>query len=179
MTKKTLDLSQKQNPRAFKERASTYLRRDTMELPPEVVERFAADGYTLRWVRSNLGVGGPADIKNLGRRAMMGYVPVTISEVPEFAPFSTRRDVNLPGMAEAFSYTDVISQGDVILMKCPVEYVQEYRDDSLRRAELENNAVSRKAQREGLMDESSTHITQGGRTISPRRGKTVSFASDE
>ncbi len=166
----------KTNPRLAKGRISTYLKRDTLTIPDEIRERFEDSGYHLRWVRCNFGVGGQFDIKNVGNRAMMGYIPVIAEEIPEFAYFVTRRDIGLPGAPGEYDYKDVITQGDLMLAKCPIENVAAYRREVAEESRLRQQAVSREAKQKGLhIDESETTFTQNGRRFIQRD---VGFADD-
>jgi hypothetical protein len=169
----------KANPRAAKGRISTYLNRDDLTLPDDTIARFAADGWTLRWIRHTMGVGGQFDLKNVGNRAKMGYVPVVAEEVPEIAMMMMRRDVALPGAPGAYDFKDVIIQGDLMLAKCPTENVKAYRREVFEETQLRNAAVSRKAKRDGLdIDESETYSTQGGRRTYVQR-QNIGFAGDD
>lgn len=167
----------KTNPRLAKTRISTYMQRDTLTIPQDIKERFLNDGFVLRWVRCNFGVGGQFDLKNIGQRARLGYIPVVAEEVPEFAYFTIRRDVNLPGTADAYDFKDVIIQGDLMLAKCPIENVLEYRQYVWEESQMRTAAVDRKAYDEGLdINESETSYSHGKKRFTQRKG--VNFADD-
>lgn len=168
----------KTNPRLAKGRMLSYMNFDPLNIPEDVRERFFEDGWSLRWVRFTVGVDGKFDTKNVAKRARMGYIPVLADEVPEFALHNIKRDVELPGSPEEYSYKDVVTQGDLMLCKSPIENVEQYKQEVYEESKLRNDAVSRTASKDGLDINESATTYSGGR-IPRNKPRQLNFASDE
>ena len=134
-----------------------------LDIPEEVVNRFANEGMSLGWLR--LTVKGKEDVSHIGRKMQEGWEFVKKEEVPELEHSSVVRDEG--------RYTGAICRGDVALGKIPTGRIEarktyyKQKSDSLMQAvnsQLMNTGDSR-------MPISNTSKTQ---TI---RGKTPKFQS--
>ncbi len=120
--------------------------------------------------------GGKTDVKNIANRARLGYIPVTLDEVPEMRLSAMRGDIELPGAAQEYSYKDVVIYGDLMLAKVPFVNVKQYREEVQEEAILRQSQVDRKAYQDGLnINESKTTYVKNGREYSQTG---LSFAKD-
>ena len=112
-----------------------------LTLPPDIVEQFESQGYSLRWIRISLN--GQEDVKNIGRRLRMGYTFVTFDELPEeYKQYYSHTKLN------RFD-TEVIATGDVALAKIPTKLKLESQRRSEQRAIDQEVAVNRRLLQEG------------------------------
>lgn len=180
MSNKNKDLLEKSlaksDPRLARERRSSYMNRNSIEIPDDVSARFAAQGFELRWVRANLGVGGQDDVKNLSFRTRMGYIPVSAEEVPEIAISCIPSSLSMPGFGGDRIYDKAVRQGDLILMKVPTENAQAYREEILEESELRRRSVDRRAKQDGIDFNESQTVRPRQRRFVPRQD--VGFAQD-
>ena len=93
-----------------------------LDIPEEVVNRFANEGMSLGWLR--LTVKGKEDVSHIGRKMQEGWEFVKKEEVPEMEHSSVVRDEG--------RYAGAVCRGDVALGKIPtgrIEAKRKYYED--------------------------------------------------
>ena len=134
-----------------------------LDIPEEVVNRFANEGMSLGWLR--LTVKGKEDVSHIGRKMQEGWEFVKKEEVPEMEHSSVVRDEG--------RYTGAICRGDVALGKIPTGRIEARKTYYKQKSDSLMQAVNRQLMKTGdsRMPISNTSKTQ---TI---RGKTPKFQS--
>ena len=134
-----------------------------LDIPEEVVNRFANEGMSLGWLR--LTVKGKEDVSHIGRKMQEGWEFVKKEEVPEMEHSSVVRDEG--------RYTGAICRGDVALGKIPTGRIEArkayYKDKTDSLMQAVNSQLMKTG--DSRMPISNTSKTQ---TI---RGKTPKFQS--
>lgn len=132
-----------------------------LDIPKEVVNRFANEGMSLGWLR--LTVKGKDDVAHIGRKMQEGWQFVTKEEVPEMEHSSIVKDEG--------RYTGAVCRGDVALGKIPTGRIEArkayYKDKSDSLMDAVNNQLMKN--NNSRMPISNTSKTQ---TI---RGRTPKF----
>ena len=85
-----------------------------LDIPEEVVNRFANEGMSLGWLR--LTIKGKDDVSHIGRKMQEGWEFVKKEEVPELEHSSVVRDEG--------KYTGAVCRGDVALGKMPTGRIE-------------------------------------------------------
>tara|TARA_R100001510_G_scaffold51457_1_gene51290 strand:- start:38 stop:529 length:492 start_codon:yes stop_codon:yes gene_type:complete len=85
-----------------------------LDIPEEVVNRFANEGMSLGWLR--LTIKGKDDVSHIGRKMQEGWEFVKKEEVPELEHSSVVRDEG--------KYTGAVCRGDVALGKIPTGRIE-------------------------------------------------------
>ena len=85
-----------------------------LDIPEEVVNRFANEGMSLGWLR--LTIKGKDDVSHIGRKMQEGWEFVNKEEVPELEHSSVVRDEG--------KYTGAVCRGDVALGKIPTGRIE-------------------------------------------------------
>lgn len=113
-------------------RKTTYERIRETDIPQEVLQSFLAEGYSLRFVRH--AIDGRPDYRYLARREQEGFEFVSQKEIPEWYldVFRVEDDRHRKGM---------LVSGDVVLMKVPLEVVEDRRAFYARETNNLVNAV--------------------------------------
>ena len=134
-----------------------------LDIPEEVVNRFANEGMSLGWLR--LTVKGKEDVSHIGRKMQEGWEFVKKEEVPEMEHSSVVRDEG--------RYTGAICRGDVALGKIPTGRIEARKTYYKQKSDSLMQAVNSQLMKTGdsRMPISNTSKTQ---TI---RGKTPKFQS--
>ena len=134
-----------------------------LDIPEEVVNRFANEGMSLGWLR--LTVKGKEDVSHIGRKMQEGWEFVKKEEVPEMEHSSVVRDEG--------RYTGAICRGDVALGKIPTGRIKARKTYYKQKSDSLMQAVNSQLMKTGdsRMPISNTSKTQ---TI---RGKTPKFQS--
>ena len=134
-----------------------------LDIPEEVVNRFANEGMSLGWLR--LTVKGKEDVSHIGRKMQEGWEFVKKEEVPEMEHSSVVRDEG--------RYTGAICRGDVALGKIPTGRIEARKTYYKQKPDSLMQAVNSQLMKTGdsRMPISNTSKTQ---TI---RGKTPKFQS--
>ena len=107
--------SRQAQQRTYNSRKETYKPFNPFALPDDFVKEFASQGMEIKFVRHLLD--GKEDTKNLREKFYQGWVPVTRKEVPDHF----KNDFSLFETYDLGNFKDVISAGDLILCKIPVE----------------------------------------------------------
>jgi hypothetical protein len=132
-----------------------------LDIPKEVVNRFANEGMSLGWLR--LTIKGKDDVAHIGRKMQEGWQFVTKEEVPEMEHSSIVKDEG--------RYTGAVCRGDVALGKIPTGRIEArkayYKDKSDSLMDAVNNQLMKN--NNSRMPISNTSKTQ---TI---RGRTPKF----
>lgn len=132
-----------------------------LDIPKEVVNRFANEGMSLGWLR--LTIKGKDDVAHVGRKMQEGWQFVTKEEVPEMEHSSIVKDEG--------RYTGAVCRGDVALGKIPTGRIEArkayYKDKSDSLMDAVNNQLMKN--NNSRMPISNTSKTQ---TI---RGRTPKF----
>ncbi len=68
-----------------RESKATYQPPQRLEIPPDVVDRFAQQGYALRWIRVRLG--NQEDVSHVAKRKREGYIFVKPEEAQDLIEF--------------------------------------------------------------------------------------------
>jgi len=131
-------------------RVKKWVNPSHLDTPP------APPGYKYYWVRDQI-LSQPDD-KNVLNRLRQGYEPVHPDELPDGYLFSTDSHRKLEG--------GVVRSGDLILMKAPIEIVEqrtEYFREKTRRLEASVNAELQKhnSSRMPIINESKSTYTKG------------------
>lgn len=113
-----------------------------LDLPPDIVESFEGQGYSLRWIRILIN-NGAEDIKNIGRRLRQGYTFVTFDELPE----EYKQYYSSTKLSKFNS--EVIAFGDVALAKIPTKFKVESQRRGEQRAIDQESAINRRLMQEG------------------------------
>jgi len=101
--------------RAVEQKEETYSPPFSYDIPEEVREKFAANGFHLRWVRVVLD--NQDDYKNVADRRREGYEPVGIVELPEeFRDLFETRSLNNSANSR---FANIAMVGDLALFKIP------------------------------------------------------------
>lgn len=101
--------------RAVEQKEETYSPPSSYDIPEEVREKFADNGYHLRWVRVILD--NQDDYKNVADRRREGYEPVGILELPEeFRDLFETRSLNSQANSR---FANIAVVGDLALFKIP------------------------------------------------------------
>ena len=85
-----------------------------LDIPEEVVNRFANEGMSLGWLR--LTIKGKDDVSHIGRKMQEGWEFVKKEEVPEMEQSSVVRDEG--------RYSGAVCRGDVALGKIPTGRIE-------------------------------------------------------
>lgn len=147
-----------------KPRFASYEAPRQLEIPNEVLERFEADGYELKWVRIVDPKTNGVDLKNISKKQRSGYEPVTHAEI---------KSLEFQGVSELFGRgsdsktKDYLVINDVALFKIPTEFAEQ------RRQWVENESWR---QINDLRRSFGENI--GGKMNSTFKQKNVSFAKD-
>ena len=152
---------------------NTYTPPSDYDIPDEVKELFAKDGYHLRWIR--VLIDNQDDYKNVADRRREGYEPVSISELPPEARdlFETKSfgsSVN--------KYSNITMVGDLALFKVPLKKAQArtryYENMALQNEIAQRKQLGADSKLNKLLpitDESKTVVrTGGGRSASAPEG---------
>lgn len=156
-TEDSVDRSSRIKP--TKTRSATALRRnpEDLQIPGPIADFFNKQGYSLRWVsvvdnqtksfsnkRVNqfITIGGdlvtPADIKRVDSSFLQGMVKYDYRE--EFADDDDSERGNQIG----------IRKGDLILMKLPLDYIEQRREDNAQMIQDQINSSSKEYLKRGL-----------------------------
>lgn len=98
-----------------KTKPEAYKPPNPFEVPEELSDYFASQGYKLRFIRWQ--IDGKEDYKNIRDKIQRGYTPVLHKDLP----------LNSEGYATTYDnasfgkYSGVITSGDLALCKIPVE----------------------------------------------------------
>ena len=148
-----------------KSRFASYESPLQLSIPNDVEEAFENMGYVLKWSRHIDPKTNGVDLKQLAKRARQGYEQVTHAEL---------KNLNLPGVSEMFGRgndprtKDAVVMGDAILLKAPIEVVEE------RKQWIENESWR---QINDLRRSFGEKI--GGKINSTFKQKSVSFAKEQ
>jgi hypothetical protein len=141
-----------------------YSQPEDVAFPQEAIDRFANEGYSLRWVRYS--IGGEEDKKNIFMHTKEHGTFVGIDEIPELTNLSTIQDLS--------TSKGVITVGDVAVMKFPL------RARAARKKFFEDKA---KAQMDGvrqrlMQDNDSKMPISNNSSSSVTTGKNAEFSKD-
>ena len=129
-----------------------------LDIPEEVVNRFANEGMSLGWLR--LTVKGKEDVSHIGRKMQEGWEFVKKEEVPEMEHSSVVRDEG--------RYTGAICRGDVALGKIPTGRIEArkayYKDKTDSLMEAVNSQLMKNNNSRMPISNSSKSQTIRGRT---------------
>ena len=129
-----------------------------LDIPEEVVNRFANEGMSLGWLR--LTVKGKEDVSHIGRKMQEGWEFVKKEEVPEMEHSSVVRDEG--------RYTGAICRGDVALGKIPTGRIDArkayYKDKTDSLMEAVNSQLMKNNNSRMPISNSSKSQTIRGRT---------------
>ena len=152
---KKIEVQIDRTPRDFEKREETarkkvWVNPSYLDTPP------APPGYKYYWVRDQ--ILSQADDKNVLSRIRQGYEPVHPNELPEGYDFTTDQHRRIEG--------GVVRSGDLILMKAPIEIVEQrkaYFEEKTRRLEASVPAQFRKesTSKMPIIDESRSTFTKG------------------
>jgi hypothetical protein len=126
---------------------------DDHHIPEDVIKRFKAEGFTLRWIRYR--IGEREDYANISRKAKHGWTFVGSDEVPELG-VSTQ-------ITNFGRYAGLVTIEDVALAKCRTKYVKELQKLKADRARQQIQAEEEKVARAGLERDHKTRISHGKR----------------
>lgn len=131
-------------------RKKVWVNPSYLDTPP------APAGYKYYWVRDQ--IHGTSDDKNVVNRMRQGYEPVHPSELPDGYMFTTDDHRKIE--------SGVVRSGDLILMKAPVEIVQQRNDyfkSKTQRLEQSINADLQKQNSSAMpiINESKSTFTKG------------------
>ena len=134
-------------------REITYNTKNPLEIPVEVAEKFAAEGFKLRWNR--VTVHGQTDHKQLNKRLNQGFSLLMRSEIPEMGNL-------INGLDSSASDEDFILLGDLALMKISLENAENASDYSRSRAVRQDEAIRSDHHKKSVVDGSQSKTTGGG-----------------
>lgn len=132
--------------------------KSAISLDKEVTDLFHEHGFALRWVR--LTLSGDYDYQNINKKKKRGYSFVHEDEVPEhlIAMLGDTRKVT-------GSPDEIITNGDLALMKVPIKYNEEWQDkrDKLnaRNEEALDARLGKAISKKELINESGTETSFG------------------
>lgn len=140
-----------------------YLPPSHLKFTPEVKAKFATAGFALKWIRFRNGAGG-LDSKNIRKRLhpSEGYTFVTPSEF-------NADELMAIGDIEAYNGSEIITNGDLVLMKVRVEKNKARKDYYSGKTKEQSEAIQRRL-RENELD------NKGSRSV-VRTGKNAHFGS--
>jgi hypothetical protein len=101
------EVSRETEARAFED--YSFEEPNLLDIPQVVIDRFADQGLSLRWIRITLK--GKDDIQNVGKRIQEGWDFVALEDVPEMAQSSVVKDEG--------RYSGTVCRGDVSLAMIP------------------------------------------------------------
>ena len=127
-----------------------------LDIPEEVVNRFANEGMSLGWLR--LTVKGKEDVSHIGRKMQEGWEFVKKEEVPEMEHSSVVRDEG--------RYTGAICRGDVALGKIPTGRIEARKTYYKQKSDSLMQAVNSQLMRGNnssmpISNSSKTTVTKG------------------
>lgn len=151
--------------------AATSLR---LEIPQEVIEAHREAGYHIAWCRYR--INGSIDVENLRElKSNKGY---------EFVPASQEQVGDLAVLkSEGPDGESVITSGDCVLMRTPLEFFEEIQRKSAEKSQritrdMQQVSGKSKFAGHGLIPEGKSEISKGAKGVA-NEYKASSFADDE
>lgn len=125
-----------------------------LALPEELVDRFRAEGFELRWIRYR--IGEKEDYSNISKKAKHGWHFVTEEEVPELGANTLIQDCG--------RQTGLVTIEDLALAKCPTVHVKKLRMLKAKVAAQQMKAEEEKLGKyKDIRKSYKTRITKGSR----------------
>lgn len=137
----------------------SYAPPSQLDFSPELVDQFAEAGFKLKWIRYRSG--GEMDTKNVRRRLspQEGYSFVTPDEI-------SSSELVMLGDIEQYSGSDVITNGELVLMKVRREKADARTDYYRNQTSQQSRAIEERLRR--------NQIEGGSKTVT-RTGKNAHF----
>jgi len=141
---------------------NSYAPPSQLKVDPQIKDRFREAGFYLKWVRFRAGEGG-IDSKNLRRRMhpSEGYTFVSPKEMDAM-------DLISVGDVESYGGSEIITSGDLVLMKVRIEKAEARRAYYQGRTREQSQAISQRLR--------ENNVQNGTRSV-VRTGKNAHFSS--
>jgi len=141
---------------------SNYAPPSQLKVDETIKERFREAGFYLKWIRFRAGEGG-IDSKNIRRRMhpSEGYTFVSPKEMDAM-------DLISVGDVESYGGTEIVTSGDLALMKVRIEKAEARRAYYHGRTREQSQAISQRLR--------ENNVQNGTRSV-VRTGKNAHFSS--